>query len=418
VDAGRRHVERGARVAASPGRYGDAVAAPRPLKIDLEYVGLVMRELLEIPSPSGRTDHVTQYVGERLDALGLPFLVTRRGVIVATLRGSGQDSGSAERALVVHTDTIGCVVKSLKENGRLELKPVGTHSARFAEGAHVRIFTDDLDAVVTGQVLPLKASGHRYNEDVDRQGVGWDLVEVRIDEPVRDAAGLRALGVDVGDFVALLSEPQVLPNGYVKARHLDDKAGVAAVLGAFKAVVDAGITLPVTAHLLVTCTEEVGHGASHGVDPKVAEIVSVDAAVVAPGQQSREDAATVAMGDGVGPFDYHLTRKLATLAAEHDVDAVRDVFDFYRSDVAAAVEAGAHARVALLGFGVDATHGHERTHLTGLEHLAQLVALYLQTELVFPEWDAEPEGELADFPSLAVQPAHEEGPQEGPIGVS
>ena len=207
----------------------------------------------------------------------------------------------------------------------------------------MRIFTDDLDTVITGQVLPLKASGHRYNDDVDLQGVGWELVEVRVDEPVEDVAGLRALGIDVGDFVALVSEPQLLPSGFVKARHLDDKAGVAAVLGAFKAVVDAGIRVPVTAHLLVTCTEEIGHGASHGVDPEVAEIVSVDAAVVAPGQQSRENAATVAMGDGVGPFDYHLTRKLTALATEHGVDAVRDVFDHYRSDVAAAAR-GRRAR--------------------------------------------------------------------------
>ena len=391
------------------------VAKPRPLKIDMEYVALVLSELLEIPSPSGRTDHVTQYVGERLDALGLPSVLTRRGTIKSTLEGR---RSQATRAVVVHTDTIGCMVRGLKENGRLEVKPVGTHSARFAEGAHVRIFTDELDTVITGQVLPLKASGHRYNDDVDVQGVGWELVEVRVDEPVADVAGLRALGIDVGDFVAMVSEPQLLPGGYVKARHLDDKAGVAAVLGAFKAVVDAGIRVPVTAHLLITCTEEIGHGASHGVDPEVAEIVSVDAAVVAPGQQSRENAATVAMGDGVGPFDYHLTRKLAALAAEHGVDAVRDVFDHYRSDVAAALEAGAHARVALLGFGVDATHGHERTHLDGLEHLAQLVTLYLQSDLVFPEWDAEPEGDLVDFPSLAVQPAHEEGPQEGPIGVT
>jgi peptidase M42 family hydrolase len=396
-------------------RYGDAVAKPRTLKIDMQYVELVLTELLEIPSPTGRTDHVTQYVGERLEELGLPFIITRRGLINATLEGR---RSQARRAVVIHTDTIGCMVRNLKDNGRLEVKPVGTHSARFSEGAHVRIFTDDLETVLTGQVLPLKASGHRYNDDVDLQGVGWDLVEVRVDEDVADAAGLRELGVDVGDFVALLSDPQVLPNGYVKARHLDDKAGVAATLGAFKAVVDAGIKVPVTVHLLVTVTEEVGHGASHGVDPEVAEIVSIDAAVVAPGQQSRENAATVAMGDGVGPFDYHLTRKLTTLAAEHRVDAVRDVFDHYRSDVAAAVEAGAHARVALLGFGVDATHGHERTHLDGLEHLAQLVALYLQSDLVFPEWDAEPEGELVDFPSLAVQPAHEEGPQEGPIGVT
>ncbi|MDG4830858.1 osmoprotectant NAGGN system M42 family peptidase [Solwaraspora sp. WMMD1047] len=390
--------------------------APEPLKLDLEYLRQVLLELLDIPSPSGRTDHVMQYVGERLDALGIPFTVTRRGALSASLPGP-RNTG-ADRAVVVHTDTIGGMVKRLKENGRLELKPIGTHSARFAEGAYVRIFTDDLERVLTGQVLPLKASGHRYNDDVDLQGVGWEQVEVRVDERVDDIAGLRALGVDVGDFVAILPQPSITPSGYVRSRHLDDKAGVAAVLTAFKAMVDAGLQPPVTAHLLITCTEEIGHGASHGLDPDVAEIVSVDAAVVAPGQQSREDAAVVAMGDGVGPFDYHLTRKLANLAAEHGVELVRDVFDYYRSDVAAALEAGAHARVALLGFGVDATHGHERTHLDGLRHLAQLTCLYLQSDLVFPEWDAEPGGELADFPSLSVQPANEDGPRDGPIGVS
>ncbi|MFI5835955.1 osmoprotectant NAGGN system M42 family peptidase [Micromonospora sp. NPDC051300] len=388
---------------------------PEPLKLDLEYLRQVLVELLEIPSPSGRTDHIQQYVGERLSALGISSTLTRRGALSASL--PGPRATGADRAVVVHTDTIGGMVKRLKENGRLEINPIGTHSARFAEGAHVRIFTDDLDRVVTGQILPLKASGHRYNEAVDLQGVGWELVEVRVDEPVTDEAGLRALGIDAGDFVALLPNPSITPSGYVKSRHLDDKAGVAAVLTAFKAMVDAGITPAVTAHLLVTVTEEIGHGASHGLDPDVAEIVSVDAAVVAPGQQSRENAATLAMGDGVGPFDYHLTRNLAAIAKEHGVDLVRDVFDYYRSDAASAVEAGAHARVALLGFGVDATHGHERTHLDGLHQLTQLLCLYLQSPLVFPEWDAEPEGDLADFPSLAVQPAHEDGPREGPIGL-
>jgi peptidase M42 family hydrolase len=391
-------------------------ATPRRLKLDLDYLQQVLLELLEIPSPSGRTDHVTQYVGERLDALGMPFTITRRGAINARL--VGLRDGSADRAVVVHTDTIGCMVRRLKENGRLEVKPIGTHSARFAEGAQVRVFTDDLDRTFSGQVLPLKASGHRYNDAVDLQGVGWEQVEIRVDEPCGSVAELRGLGIDVGDFVALLASPQITPSDFVKSRHLDDKAGVAAVLTAFKAVIDAGILPPVTAHLLVTAQEEVGHGASHGIDPDVAEIVSVDAAVCAPDQQSREDAVTVAMGDQTGPFDYHLTRKLAGLAVEHGINAVRDVFEFYRSDGAAALEAGAHARVALLGFGVDATHGHERTHLSGLEELTQLVALYLQSDLVFPEWDAEPEGELADFPSLAVQPANEEGPREGPIGVS
>jgi peptidase M42 family hydrolase len=385
------------------------------LDIDMNYLVQVLAELLEIPSPTGRTDHVQQYVGERLAALGMDFSITRRGAINATL--DGKRTG-VDRAVVVHTDTIGCMVKRIKENGRLQLRPVGTHSARFAEGAQVRIFTDALDSVITGTVLPLKASGHRWNELVDTQGVGWDHVEVRIDEPVHDEAEARALGIDVGDFVALLSSANITPAGFVNARHLDDKAGVAAVLAAFQAVMHAKVALPVNAHLLVTCSEEVGQGASHGLDPEVAEIVSIDAGVVAPGQQSTEETVTIAMCDGTGPFDFHLTRRLASIAQTHGIPHVRDVFDYYRSDLAAALEAGADTRVALLGFGIDATHGHERTHLDSLRGLAQLVSLYLQTDLVFPEWDASPQGELVDFPSLAVQPAGEEGPREGPIEIT
>jgi peptidase M42 family hydrolase len=387
---------------------------PRRMRIDRDYLSQVLVELLEIPSPSGRTDHVMQYVGERIAGIGLPTTITRRGALHAAIEGRRR---GPHRTIVVHADTIGCMVRGLKENGRLAIRPIGTHSARFAEGAHVRVFTDDLEAVITGQVLALKASGHRWNDEVDDQGVGWDQVEVRVDEPVDDATGLRTLGIDVGDFVALISDPVVTPSGFVKARHLDDKAGVAAALAGVRAVIESGVPVAVAAQLLVTCTEEVGHGASHGVGPQAAEIVSVDTAVVAPGQQSREDAVCIAMADGVGAFDYHLSRRLASIARTHGLPCVRDVFQHYRSDLAAAIESGADSRTALVGFGVDATHGHERTHLDGLVHLAELIALYLQTDLVFPEWDAEASGPLEDFPSLAVQPAGEEGPQEGPIGV-
>jgi peptidase M42 family hydrolase len=375
----------------------------------------VLVDLLEIPSPSGRTDHVMQYIGERLEALGVSFTLTRRGAIQATL--DGRRAGPA-RGVVVHADTIGCIVTALKPNGRLAVRPVGSHSARFAEGANVRVFTDDLGALITGTVLPLKASGHRYNEEVDSQGVGWEQVEVRVDERVDDQAGLRRLGIDVGDFVSLLSLPAVTAAGYIKARHLDDKAGVAAVLAAVKSVSETGVRLPVGTQVLITCTEEIGHGASHGLAPDLAEIVGVDTAVVAPGQASREDTVCVAMGDGVGPFDYHLSRRLTTLAAEAGIPCVRDVFEHYRSDLAAAVESGADTRTALLAFGVDATHGHERTHIEGIGHLADLLTVYLQTDLVFPAWDASDGGDLEGFPSLAVQPASEDGPRDGPIGVA
>jgi peptidase M42 family hydrolase len=377
----------------------------KPLDLDLDWMQQVLLELLRIPSPSGRTDVIMQHVGERLEEIGLPFEVTRRGVMVGSLDG---EEGSLDRAIVVHTDTIGCMVQALKDNGRLAIVPVGTHSSRFSEGSRVTIFTDDPEHTYTGTVLPTKASGHAFGDDIDTHPHGWEHVEVRVDELVSSAADLTALGIQVGDFVAQTAFPVITRSGFVTSRHLDDKAGVAAALTAFKAVIDAGIQLPVGAHLLITVSEEVGHGASSGLHTDVAEMVSVDSAVVAPGQHSTETGVTIAMQDLHGPFDYHLTRRLHALAREHGIEANRDVFRFYRSDVASALEAGAETRAALIGFGVDATHGHERTHLDSIVATAQLLALYLQTERTFARWDAEPSGPLRDFPSTAVQPVRRE----------
>jgi peptidase M42 family hydrolase len=374
---------------------------PRRLPIDMDYVQDVLLTLLRTPSPTGRTDEVVQYVGELLIDLGMDVSVTRRGVLNATLSGKRT---RPDRAIVVHADTIGCMVTRLKDSGRLEVTPLGTHSARFAEGAHVTVFTDTPGLMHTGTVLPLKSSGHQYGDEVDTQGVGWPLVEVRVDEPVCNAEGLAAIGIQVGDFIALDANPVVTAGGYIKSRHLDDKAGIAAALGAFKSLLDAKIAPLVSAHLLVTIAEEVGHGATHGLDTDVAEMVAVDNAVVAGGQQSREECVNIALLDSTGPFDYHFSRKLIALCEDHGVPHRRDTFRFYRSDAASAVEAGLEMRTALIGFGVDSSHGHERTHLDGVKHVAELLSLYLQTDLTFPEWDRDERGPLEGFPSRSVQP--------------
>ena len=364
------------------------------LPIDMHYVRDLLLRLLRLPSPSGRTDEVMHLLGEELTTIGIPFELTRRGALVGNVSG---EQDSPDRAVVVHSDTTGCIVKRIKDNGRLQVAPIGTFSSRFAEGARVVILGDDPDAGHTGTILPLKASGHTFGDQVDTQTVGWDHVEVRIDELVYTAAETMALGIQVGDFVALDAQPVVTASGFVKSRHLDDKAGVAAVLGAFKAVIDHDVVLPVSAHLLVTIAEEIGQGASHGLHADVAEMVSVDNAVVAPGQYSLETGVNVAMQDSSGPFDYHLTRKLLRLCAELGIPTQRDVYNFYRSDIAAAMEAGAETRAALIGFGVDASHGHERTHLDGIRNCAELVCAYLQTPLTFA-WDEKPRGPLEDFP--------------------
>jgi peptidase M42 family hydrolase len=369
-------------------------------KIDVPWMLDLLLRLLRTPSPSGRTDAVVQLLGDVLADLPVELTVTRRGSLLARL--PGDDDGA--RAVVAHADTIGCMVRDLKPNGRLTVVPVGTHSARFSEGCRVTILTDDSDRTYTGTILPLMASGHAFGEAIDTQPVGWDHVEVRIDERCSSSADVTALGIRVGDFVAIDSLPIVTDNGYINARHLDGKAGVAAALGALHALCRDGRPVPHEVHLLITIAEEVGQGASHGLQEDVAEMVSLDNAVCAPGNHSIEDGVTIPMLDATGPFDYHFTRHLCGLCESHGIPYARDVFRFYRSDVAAALEAGAETRAALVAFGVDASHGAERTHIDSLEAVARLLCAHLLSPLTFARWDLEPHGDLRDFPS-SRQPA-------------
>lgn len=371
-------------------------------QIDPDRLTATMLNLLGIPSPSGRTDEVVQVLGDHLIDLGLEPELTRRGAI--SVRPPGTPEGPA-RAVVAHADTIGAIVREIKPNGRLKLAQIGTHSARFAEGARATVFVDDADVLYTGTILPLKASGHRWADEVDSQGVGWEHVELRLDERVRSAADVAALGLNVGDHVAFHAQPTITPSGFIVSRHLDDKAALAALLEMLAVLGEHKIPVEVPLHVLITVSEEVGHGASHGLHGDVAELISIDTGVVATGQTSREDAVTIAMQDSSGPFDYHLTRRLLALCRAHDIPHERDVFDHYRSDAAAALEAGAATRAALIGVGVDGTHGHERTHIDGVVALCQLLLAYARSPLTFTEWDAEPSGALVDFPSTSVQPA-------------
>jgi putative aminopeptidase FrvX len=217
--------------------------------------------------------------------------------------------------------------------------------------------------------------------------------------------------VRVGDTVGVDASPIITPSGFVNARHLDDKAGVAAVLGALDVFMRLGEQPTLPSQVLITTSEEVGHGASHGLGDDIAELVVVDNAVVADGQTSTEDAVSIAMLDRHGPFDYHLSRHLTALCDDHGIPHHRDVFDHYRSDAAAALEAGLATRAALVGFGVDASHAWERTHLDGLVHLAGLLVHYLRSDLTLSGWDRTPWGPLEEFPSTSVQPAPFQGPR-------
>lgn len=348
------------------------------LSIDLDYMFRTLKTLLEIPSPTGFTDEVVQATGRELEQLDIPFELTRRGAIRAHLPGRLKHP---DRAIVVHLDTTGAMVKRLKENGRLELMPIGHWSSRFAEGARVTLYTDN--HFFRGTILPLKASGHTYNKEVDSQPVNWQQVELRVDSIVHNDQDLKKLGINIGDYVAIDAQPEFLDNGFIVSRHLDNKAGVAALLAAAKAIRESEAELPVNTHLLFTISEETGSGASAILHRGASELVTIDNGTVAPGQNSRESGVTLAMMDTSGPFDFHLTRKLISLCQDYDIQHQRDVFRHYRCDSASAVEAGNDTRTALICFGIDASHGYERTHLNALRSLAELTALYLQSEPTF-----------------------------------
>lgn len=360
--------------------------------IDLNYVRRVLLDLLAIPSPTGFTDDIVHYTGEELERLGIPFGLTRRGAIRANIDGR---EAHPDRAIVAHLDTIGCMVKRLKENGRVMVVPVGTWSSRFAEGARVTLFTRERR--YRGTILPLKASGHTYGDEVDTQPVSWQHVEVRVDEHCETRVDLERLGLHVGDYVTVDPQAEFTESGYINSRHLDDKAGVAVLLAAAKAIGDSGQQLPVNTHFLFTLSEEVGSGASHILHRDAAEMVTIDTATIAPEQNTSERGVTIAMQDSSGPFDFHLTRKLIALCERHDIFHTRDVFRYYHSDSASAIEAGNDIRTALACFGTDATHGWERCHLQTLESLGRLLIAYMLSEPTFSR-DREELAPLAGFP--------------------
>ena len=346
-------------------------------QVDEAYLHQRLQEMLAVPSPTGFTDAIVRYICQQLDKLGVDYTLGRRGTI--TVRLAGRDNSQA-RVIANHIDTIGATVSEIKPSGRVSLKPVGCWSSRFAEGGRVTIFSRK--GTFRGQVLPLLASGHAFNEQIDQLPVGWSQAEVRINEPLACAADTLALGIQSGDFIAFDTDIEWDASGYITARHLDNKAGAAAALAALKALLDYDIRPATELQVMFTVTEEVGTGAGASLDVRVAEFVGIDIGPVAPGQNARETGVTLCAQDTSGPFDRKLTHHLRQLCRKHGVGCQTDVFRYYYSDANSAIIAGHDVRHALITFGTDATHGYERTHSDSLTSVASLLVLYAQSPLL------------------------------------
>lgn len=344
--------------------------------IDTEYLLHFLTGLLETPSPTGFTDRAMAYVRSALeDFPGLEQKETSKGILIATWPGK---TDTAPRALTAHVDTLGAMVKEIKSNGRLKLFKIGGLVWGAVETEGVSVFTRGGE-VLRGSLLLNKASAHVYGKDAQENKRDADTMEVRLDARTTSAAETRSLGVSVGDFVAF--DPRIeLNNGFIRSRFLDDKACVACVMTAIKAIQEAGLQPAQKTYLHFSNYEEVGHGAATGIPSEVVELLTVDMAAVGDGQSSDEFHATLCVMDAGGPYHHTFNQRLLQLAEEYDIAYVTDIYPYYGSDGEAFWRAGGDVAVALLGPGVDASHNYERTHMEALHATTQWLLAYLLAE--------------------------------------
>jgi putative aminopeptidase FrvX len=341
--------------------------------IDPTYLLDFLKVLLETASPTGYTDLAIQRVSEALAPFPeLSLARTRKGALVAAWPGESTDS---PRALTAHVDTLGAMVKEIKTNGRLKLSKIGGFAWNTVEGEGCTIFTSQGETV-RGSLLLTKASSHVFAAQVTESKRDDENMEVRLDARTGSPEETRALGIEVGDFVAF--DPRVeLNGGFVRSRHLDDKACAACLVAAVKTMHDAGLRPAQKTYLHFSNYEEVGHGASAGIPAEVTELISVDMAAVGEGQTSDEFHATLCVKDSGGPYHHGLSQRMRRLADENGIPYKVDIYPYYGSDGEAFWHAGGDVAVALIGPGVDASHNYERTHTEALLATTRWIVAYL-----------------------------------------
>lgn len=343
--------------------------------IDSSYMQDLLLNLLNTPSPTGNTETAVNLVAGAFKKLGLHTQRTRKGALLAKLPGS---TAAPAKAMTGHVDTLGGIVKEIRENGRLRLSNLGGYYPGSIVGEYCRIEAAN-GQIFTGTVLLEKQSVHIHPmTDMHDTAKALSHLEVRIDARTASDKETEALGIRVGDFVSWAPRTELTATGFIKSRHLDDKAGVATMLAAAQAMVKHGITPAQTSYFFISNYEEVGHGASAGIPNEVENLLAVDMGVVGKNQTGDEYSVSICAKDTSGPYDLSLRRELVALAQAANIGHKVDVYVNYASDGSAALRAGLNARVALIGPGVDSSHAYERTHIDGLVNTARLIIEFLK----------------------------------------
>jgi putative aminopeptidase FrvX len=343
------------------------------LSIDLPALTDFLVELLNIPSPTGYTPEAEAYCARRFAELGsFETMLPRKGGLMLRIKGRSSESPIG---LTAHLDTLGLMVRDIKADGRLAVERIGGLLWNGAESENVTVRTFG-GRTVRGTLTLVNTSTH-VNRDAATTERNERSMEVRLDARTTSRAETEALGVGVGDFVFLDPRVEVTDTGFIKARFLDDKAGVACLWAALKAITSAGLTPAHDVLLHLSNYEEVGHGGAADWPPDLAELLSVDMGAIGNGQNGDEFSVSICAKDGSGPYHHAMVSKLRTLCEAHAIPHKVDLYLYYSSDGSAYWRAGGPARVGLAGPGIAGSHSYERTHQDSLLHTAHLLARYM-----------------------------------------
>ena len=340
-----------------------------------EYANYAVEQatsLLAIDSPSGFTDKVAEWVMNQFLSLGFDAKIMVKGGVLVDLGGVREDDALL---LEAHADTLGGMVAEVKGNGRLRIVPLGGMRAENTEAEDLRVYTRN-GKCYEGTLQLCNASVH-VNTNYGSTPRNFNTTEVVLDEDVTSSAQARELGIEVGDIVAFEPRTQVTANGYIKSRFLDDKLSVGILFGLAKYIKDNNITLSRRVYIHITVYEEVGHGGSSSVPCGVTEAISVDMGCVGDGLNCTEKTVSICAKDSGGPYSYQVVGKLIDAAQKEKAVYAVDVYPSYGSDVEATLRAGFDIRHGLIGPGVYASHGYERSHIDGVYNTLKILKGYL-----------------------------------------
>lgn len=338
-----------------------------------DFAVLKTAELLNIDSPTGFTKKAAQWVAAEFEKLGFACKITEKGGVLVALGGENADDALL---LEAHTDTLGGMVAEIKSNGRLRITALGGMNANNGESENVRIYTRG-GKIFEGTLQLINASIH-VNGDYSETNRSFDSTEIVIDECVKNADDVRALGIETGDIVCFEPRTRITESGYIKSRFLDDKLSVGILLGLAKYIAEKKPALKRRVYLHITVYEEVGHGGSGSVPEGVCEAISVDMGCVGDGLSCTERQVSICAKDSGGPYSYDVVGKLIDAAKKESADYAVDVYPHYGSDVEATLRSGCDIRHGLIGAGVYASHGYERSHKDGVYNTLKVLKGYLE----------------------------------------